>query len=963
MQAENRHVKVTSDIQVKTSTKLKTIGAAHPFTFQVDVLFPSSDILETALRKLTTRYVKAQVKLADVVDSNGPFANVYSRPQGHVFSKLPLFQLALTWGYTFPSSRCFSMLATDPSDDVWCIDPRGLLTLLVTKTTYERLGLVGTALPFKAHKNYFVIRLPLQKNAESVANQARRNQALKAWDEKREQEGLGAWNVVYCFNASSATSPTSTTTTTIIRFMASSNDPLDAPNSALPVSLMTPEAVSTESNPWNDVILDPDNTKRHSIGNDQPLHTPDPSEMDQSIVHGLESVIPPSTVDPPPKVSQDLLNQFDPLVSLEEEAARDAWESSESHPPPPRTPSPKPPPPPLKENLPSSPPESPQSAGSHVTSPFPSFAAFARSFAIPSISRPRPLSMDQAKPVPSPSTLSSFAAQQDSPRDNVASTSRDATAEPTDGTHSGTASPAPGFQVQGEILFDFQSFLDQMKSRNAEPVSKYLRSFLSNFAKRTFTVHDQVKIINDFLGFIAGQMRVCDPWKNVSDAEFDNAMEGMEKLVMNRLYDFTFTPQLLQANPPRPITTDDLERDRVLSQRIGLFGWIEERHLDIPEGEGSTGFLLFAQQELLKINHYKAPRDKLICILNCCKVIYGMSNDTMSSLAAINESLYEDGSRLFHRNDGPFIPFQYLARGIRAGTCLTNVAPRNVEEAIQMLPQSGTASPLITQTTPARGPVPPPKNSHVGEESAQPLAISTPVQSISDDAKRLLQKTGDTISKPLNAISRIFSEALDGAEGKLSYLPGPFAPLELGREQREQGSTTSSIPRLSYPEGESQGGLAQVPHTPHSKAPGVRVPPIHTPYKPRVRRIPSSSSSTGSASPRIAPDETPSRLGPPTHQPLAIGPSYNLLSPVSPRVQSLGGDGQSVSRTPTPNLDLAGMSRQIDVAHEQAAVAAKETLMQIFPGVETEVIELVLDAQDGDLGKSIEALLEISAGS
>ena len=27
--------------------------------------------------------------------------------------------------------------------------------------------------------------------------------------------------------------------------------------------------------------------------------------------------------------------------------------------------------------------------------------------------------------------------------------------------------------------------------------------------------------------------------------------------------------------------------------------------------------------ELVKINHYKAPRDKLICILNCCKVIFG----------------------------------------------------------------------------------------------------------------------------------------------------------------------------------------------------------------------------------------------------------------------------------------------------------------------------------------------------
>ena len=33
--------------------------------------------------------------------------------------------------------------------------------------------------------------------------------------------------------------------------------------------------------------------------------------------------------------------------------------------------------------------------------------------------------------------------------------------------------------------------------------------------------------------------------------------------------------------------------------------------------------LITTLAELLKINHYKAPRDKLICILNCCKVIFG----------------------------------------------------------------------------------------------------------------------------------------------------------------------------------------------------------------------------------------------------------------------------------------------------------------------------------------------------
>ena len=58
----------------------------------------------------------------------------------------------------------------------------------------------------------------------------------------------------------------------------------------------------------------------------------------------------------------------------------------------------------------------------------------------------------------------------------------------------------------------------------------------------------------------------------------------------------TFTPQIVRMVPPRPVTADDLERDRVLSQRVALFGWVEEKHLDIPQGEGSKGFVMFAQQ-------------------------------------------------------------------------------------------------------------------------------------------------------------------------------------------------------------------------------------------------------------------------------------------------------------------------------------------------------------------------------
>ena len=49
--------------------------------------------------------------------------------------------------------------------------------------------------------------------------------------------------------------------------------------------------------------------------------------------------------------------------------------------------------------------------------------------------------------------------------------------------------------------------------------------------------------------------------------------------------------------------------------------------------------------------------------------------------------------------------------------------------------------------------------------------------------------------------------------------------------------------------------------------------------------------------------------------------------------------------------------------HESTASAAREVLRQIFPTMRVKIIERVLEADGGDLGKSIESLLEMSSGT
>lgn len=213
--------------------------------------------------------------------------------------------------------------------------------------------------------------------------------------------------------------------------------------------------------------------------------------------------------------------------------------------------------------------------------------------------------------------------------------------------------PSPEPESEPIIPFDFHRFLEQLRHKSADPVAKYLRSFLQEFGKKQWMVHEQVKIISDFLIFISNKMEHCEVWAELSDSEFDNAREGMEKLVMNRLYTQTFSPTIQPSQPSpgsklkrkgleRPVGPgrrgqhqEDVERDEILAQKVSIYGWIKEEHLDIsPVSDSGKNFLVIAKRELLKIKAYRAPRDKIICVLNCCKVIFGLLKHLKSDSSA-----------------------------------------------------------------------------------------------------------------------------------------------------------------------------------------------------------------------------------------------------------------------------------------------------------------------------------------
>jgi hypothetical protein len=196
------------------------------------------------------------------------------------------------------------------------------------------------------------------------------------------------------------------------------------------------------------------------------------------------STAPPPVADPvftlptPPVIDTSVLSEFDPLADKERQDAQDAWAAAEAHPPPQHQPDasadgpayphasfkvpdtrspPRTPIKPAQKALPPDP-ESPNKPPAVVPS---SASAFTTTFAnlARSFSRPRSAGSD-VSPSLAPSGPSRLSGEVSNNPDGPLSTTAvrtDSKGKPTDSQ------------------FDFQKFLDQLKTRSAEPVAQYFR--------------------------------------------------------------------------------------------------------------------------------------------------------------------------------------------------------------------------------------------------------------------------------------------------------------------------------------------------------------------------------------------------------------------------------------------------------------------------------------------------------
>ncbi|XP_051122516.1 vacuolar protein sorting-associated protein 9A-like isoform X2 [Andrographis paniculata] len=157
----------------------------------------------------------------------------------------------------------------------------------------------------------------------------------------------------------------------------------------------------------------------------------------------------------------------------------------------------------------------------------------------------------------------------------------------------------------------WHDFLERMRHPSAADFVKAIKSFIVSFLNNAPDAERDSKAVQEFLGNMEAAFRAHPLWAGSTEEELESASEGMEKYVMTKLFARVF------ASIP-----EDVKADEQLNEKMALIQqFVRPENLDIkPTYQNETSWLL-AQKELQKINMYKAPRDKLVCILNCCKVI------------------------------------------------------------------------------------------------------------------------------------------------------------------------------------------------------------------------------------------------------------------------------------------------------------------------------------------------------
>jgi hypothetical protein len=176
----------------------------------------------------------------------------------------------------------------------------------------------------------------------------------------------------------------------------------------------------------------------------------------------------------------------------------------------------------------------------------------------------------------------------------------------------------------------FSDFLDKMKDPAAADLVRSIKGFIKQFEDRSPAAAasidpemDSVKV-QAFLIQSEQAFRAHPVWKGSSPDVHNQAVEGLEKYIMSKIWRHTFA-----------VSREDIDRDERYARLSEALSFVDLDTLAGCAFPADGTLLSLAQGELLKMDRYKAPRDKLVCLANVRSMVEGAIQAAANSGATI----------------------------------------------------------------------------------------------------------------------------------------------------------------------------------------------------------------------------------------------------------------------------------------------------------------------------------------
>lgn len=135
-------------------------------------------------------------------------------------------------------------------------------------------------------------------------------------------------------------------------------------------------------------------------------------------------------------------------------------------------------------------------------------------------------------------------------------------------------------------------------------------SFVKSFDDRAPDPDRDAALVQAFLTAQDAAIAVHPVWAGATPSVRAHAAEALEKYVLSKIHGATFGVSAL-----------DRERDAALAARLKGLAFVGAAELDVPPARADPAALERAASELRRMDDFKAPRDKLVCGLNACRIV------------------------------------------------------------------------------------------------------------------------------------------------------------------------------------------------------------------------------------------------------------------------------------------------------------------------------------------------------